>query len=182
MTAKRILATFIEIACKPYSSILQREKMPTLTRENLGEFCSIVCFKAMVTGMEDALGEKATAIALTSAGRTRGKSLVKSFGISNTTNDFDKITALLNEAVGENGTRLTIIDKIIQDGDDIKVYCSETACSAGEEIGSERKCSFSMGAIWGALEEVSGAKLRGTHTESVLRGGTNDVFEFKIFN
>jgi predicted hydrocarbon binding protein len=170
------------LLAKPIPQPYSEKKMPTLTRENLGEFCSIVCFKAMVSGMEDALGEKATAIALTSAGRTRGKSLVKSFGISNTTNDFNKITALLNEAVGENGTRLTIIDKIIQDGDSIKVYCSETACSAGEEMGSDRKCTFSMGAIWGALEEVSGIQLRGKHTESVLRGGTNDVFEFKVFN
>ncbi len=152
--------------------------MSILTREKLGDFSSIVCFKSVITGMEDALGEKATAISLIAAGRARGKNLAKSLGLSGTSQDLDKIAALLNEAVGQNGTRLTAVDKITEEGNLIKVYCSETICSAGEEIGSPRKCTFSMGAIWGALEEVTGKKLRGTHTESVLRGGTHDIFEF----
>jgi predicted hydrocarbon binding protein len=152
--------------------------MSILTREKLGDFSSIVCFKSVITGMEDALGEKATAIALIAAGRARGKKLVISLGLSGATTDLDKIATALNEAVGQNGTRLTAVDKIAQEGDLIKVYCSETVCSAGEEIGSPRKCTFSMGAIWGALEEVTGKKLRGVHTESVLRGGSHDVFEF----
>jgi predicted hydrocarbon binding protein len=152
--------------------------MSILTREKLGEFSSIVCFKSVITGMEDALGEKATAISLIAAGRARGKNLAKSLGLSGATTDLDKIATALDEAVGQNGTRLTAVDKIAQEGDLIKVYCSETVCSAGEEIGSPRKCTFSMGAIWGALEEVTGKKLRGVHTESVLRGGSHDVFEF----
>lgn len=41
-----------------------------------------------------------------------------------------------------------------------------------------RKCTFTLGAVWGALEEITGKRLKGTHTESVLRGGSNDVFEF----
>jgi predicted hydrocarbon binding protein len=153
--------------------------MTVVTREKLGDFGSIVCFKAVITGMEDALGEKATAIALISAGRTRGKNLVKSLGASGASTELDKVAAMLDAAVGQNGTRLTSVDKIVQEGDLIKAYCSETVCSAGEEVGSPRKCTFSMGAIWGALEEITGKKLRGTHTESVLRGGTHDVFEFK---
>jgi predicted hydrocarbon binding protein len=156
--------------------------MSILIRENLGEFSSIVCFKSVITGMEDALGEKATAISLIAAGRARGKNLAKSLGLSGTSTDLAKIAALLNEAVGQNGTRLTAVDKIVEEGDLIKVYCSETICSAGEEMGSPRKCTFSMGAIWGALEEVTSKKLRGTHTESVLRGGDYDVFEFTTMN
>lgn len=147
-------------------------------RPNLGEFISIVCFKSVITGMEEALGEKATAIALISAGRIRGKELVKSLGLSGATQDLSVIAAKLNEAVGANGTHLTAVDKIVQEGDLIKVYCSETVCSAGESDGSSRKCTFTMGAIWGAMAEVTGKKLRGIHTESVLRGGTHDVFEF----
>ncbi len=152
--------------------------MPTQTRANLGDYSSIVCFKSVITGMEDALGEKATAIALISAGRARGKALAKSLGLSGASSDLAKIAALLNEAVGQNGTRLTAVDSIVEEGNMIKVFCSETVCSAGEEIGSPRKCTFSMGAVWGALEEVTGQKLRGTQAESVLRGGTHDVFEF----
>ncbi len=150
------------------------------SRPTLGQFSSIVCFKAVITGMEEALGEKATAIALISAGRERGKNVAKSLGLSGSTADLSVIAARLNEAVGANGTHLTAVDKIVQEGDVFKVYCSETVCSAGEPQGSDRKCTFTMGAVWGAMSEVTGKKLRGVHTESVLRGGTHDVFEFTV--
>jgi predicted hydrocarbon binding protein len=148
------------------------------SRPTLGQYSSIVCFKSVITGMEEALGEKATAISLIAAGRARGKTLAKSLGLSGSTQDFSVIAAKLNEAIGANGTHLTAVDKIVQEGDLIKVYCSETVCSAGEPDGSPRKCTFTMGAVWGALTEITGKKLRGVHTESVLRGGTHDVFEF----
>jgi predicted hydrocarbon binding protein len=150
------------------------------SRPTLGQYSSIVCFKSVITGMEEALGEKATAIALIAAGRARGKELAKSLGLSGSTQELAVIAAKLNEAVGANGTHLTAVDKITQEGDLIKVYCSETVCSAGEPDGSPRKCTFTMGAVWGALTEVTGKKLRGIHTDSVLRGGTYDVFEFTI--
>ena len=148
------------------------------SRPTLGQFSSIVCFKSVITGMEEALGEKATAISLIAAGRARGKDLAKSLGLSGSNEDLAVIAAKLNEAVGANGTHLTAVDKIVTEGDVIKVYCSETVCSAGEPDGSTRKCTFTLGAVWGALTEVTGKKLRGIHTESVLRGGTHDVFEF----
>ena len=152
------------------------------SRPTLGQFSSIVCFKSVITGMEEALGEKATAIALIAAGRERGRKLAKELGLSGSTADFTSIAAQLNAAVGANGTHLTAVDKIAQEGDLIKVYCSETVCSAGEPDGSSRKCTFTMGAVWGALSEVTGKKLRGVHTESVLRGGTHDVFEFSTID
>jgi predicted hydrocarbon binding protein len=156
--------------------------MSTYTRPTLGDFSSIVCFKSVITGMEEALGEKATAISLIAAGRSRGKNLVQQLGLSGSNADLDTIATKLNAAVGSAGTRLTAVDKIVQEGDTIKVYCSETVCSAGEPMGSNRKCTFTMGAVWGALTEITGKKLRGTHTESVLRGGTHDVFEFTPVN
>jgi predicted hydrocarbon binding protein len=155
--------------------------MSTLTsRPTLGQFSSIVCFKSVITGMEEALGEKATAIALIAAGRERGKNLAKELGLSGSTQELSVIAAKLDEAIGANGTHLTAINKIVQEGEIIKVYCSETVCSAGEPQGSDRKCTFTMGAVWGAMTEVTGKKLRGIHTESVLRGGTHDVFEFSV--
>jgi predicted hydrocarbon binding protein len=150
------------------------------TRPTLGNFSSIVCFKSVITGMEEALGEKATAISLIAAGRSRGKKLAKSSGLSGSTTDLDLIATKLNAAVGSEGTRLTAVHKIVEEGGLIKAYCSETVCSAGEVQGSTRKCTFTMGAIWGAIEEITGKKLRGVHTESVLRGGTHDVFEFTV--
>lgn len=156
--------------------------MTVVIRENLGSFSSIVCFKAVITGMEDALGEKATSIALISAGRSRGKQLAASLGLSRSSMDLGQVALLLDKAVGKEGTRLTAVNKIEKEGELIRVYCSETICSAGEEIGSPRKCTFSLGAIQGALEEITGYRLQGKHTESVLRGGQFDVFEFKTID
>jgi predicted hydrocarbon binding protein len=151
---------------------------PLTSRPTLGQFSSIVCFKSVITGMEEALGEKATAIALIAAGRERGKRLAQELDLAKYSQDFNMIATKLNDAIGASGTHLAAIDKIVQSGEVIKVYCSETVCSAGEPQGSSRKCTFTLGAVWGALSEVTGKKIRGTHTESVLRGGTHDVFEF----
>jgi predicted hydrocarbon binding protein len=128
--------------------------------------------------MEDALGDKATAIALTTAGRARGKQLADSLGLSGSVESLDQAQAKLSQALGKDGTRLCIIDKIVTDGDTIKAYTSETVCSAGEAQGSDRKCTFTLGAVWGALEQILNKRLRGVHTESVLRGGNYDLFEF----
>lgn len=151
----------------------------TMSRPQLGDFSSIVCFKSVIVGMEDALGEKATAISLIAAGRARGKKLAEQLGLTKTSLPLDEVAQQMSQALGKDGTRLCIIEKIIQDGEIIKAYTSETLCSAGEPEGSPRKCTFTMGAVWGTLEAVTGKRLQGTHTESILRGGTHDVFEFK---
>jgi predicted hydrocarbon binding protein len=150
----------------------------SVLRKELGDFSSVVCFKAAITGMEEALGEKATAIALTTAGRARGKKLAEELGFAGASLSLDEAAEKLQKALGKEGTCLCIVDKIVADGELIKVYTSETLCSAGEVAGSSRKCTFTMGAVWGAIEQLIGKRLRGTHTESVLRGGTHDVFEF----
>jgi predicted hydrocarbon binding protein len=153
--------------------------MSTQLRPELGEFNSIVCFKAVITGMEDSLGEKATAIALIAAGRARGKKLVQELGLDNSQISLDEAASKLSHALGKDGTRLCKIDKIIEQGDVIQVYTSETVCSAGEPQGSSRSCTFTLGAVWGAVEQVTGKRLQGKHIESVLRGSSHDIFEFK---
>lgn len=149
-------------------------------RKELGDFNSIVCFKAVVTGVEEALGEKAAAIAMISAGRQRGKKLAEDLDLAGkgSSISLEELTEKSQEALGKDGTCLCIIDKIIQDGDAYKVYTRETVCSAGEPDGSPRQCTFSMGAIQGFLEAVLDKRLRGTQIESILRGGNSDIFEF----
>lgn len=149
-----------------------------MLREELGEFCSIVCFKAAIVGMEEALGEKATTIALIAAGRSRGKNLAKELGLTGNSGDWNLIADKIGFALGINGTKLCKVEKIVEQSNLSYVSTSETMCSAGEPQGSSRKCTFTLGAVWGALEEVTGKRLKGTHTESVLRGGNRDVFEF----
>ena len=151
-----------------------------MSREKLGGFVSIVCFKGVITGMEDALGEKATAIALTSAGRTRGKNLVTELGLAGANPSLEDLASKLDFALGESGTRLCKVHKIEDHDDKIKVYTSETVCSAGEPQGSERKCTYSMGAVCGAIETIQGKRYRPKHIECVLRGGTHDVFEMSL--
>jgi predicted hydrocarbon binding protein len=149
-----------------------------MLRQELGDFSSIVCFKAAITGMEEALGDKATAIALTAAGRNRGKKLAQDLGLEGLGESWELLTSKMGHALGKDGTRLCTINKITEEGGVVKVYTSDTLCSAGEELGSERKCTFTMGAVWGTLEKVLNKRLQGKHTESVLRGGSHDVFEF----
>jgi predicted hydrocarbon binding protein len=151
-------------------------------RQELGDYSSVVCVKAIVTGVEEALGEKAAAIALISAGRQRGKNLAQELDLvgKGGTMSLEEVLNKANHALGKDGTRLCIIDKIEQDGEVYKVYTKETICSAGESEGSSRQCTFTLGAIQGFLEAFLGKRLRGKHTESVLRGGTHDVLEYSL--
>jgi predicted hydrocarbon binding protein len=151
-----------------------------MVRQELGDFCSIACFKAAIVGMEEALGEKAAAIALTTAGRARGKKLAQDLNLVGQSLPIEVFKDKLAYALGKDGTCLCIINEIVEEGDLIKVYASETLCSADEEEGSHRKCTFTMGAIWGALEGFLGKRFQGKHTEFVLKGGSHDVFEFTV--
>lgn len=151
-------------------------------RKELGDFSSIVCLKAIIVGAEEALGDKATAIALISAGRQRGKKLAEDLGLVNQAGEMslEDVLQKLTYALGKEGTRLCIVDKIEQVGDVYKVYTRETICSTGEDDGSSRQCTFTLGAIQGFLETFLGKRLRGQHTESVLRGGSHDVLEYTV--
>lgn len=148
-------------------------------RPELGDFSSIVCFKAVVVGVEEALGEKAAAIALISAGRARGKQVAAELGLTGSQTALEDIAPIVNQALGKDGTRLCIVDKIATEGETIKVYCRETVCSAGEPQGSPRCLTFTLGAVQGVLEQITGKRLRGKQIESVLRGGTHDVLSFE---
>lgn len=145
-------------------------------RSQLGEFNSIVCFKAAVVGVEQALGERAARVALTAAGRTRGRDLVASLGLDGSSTTLDDAARKLGAALGEDGTRLCNIHSIVEQGDEILVTVSETVCMAGEPMGSKRECSFTLGAVHGAVEALTGRKLRAKHTHSRWRGDADDIF------
>ncbi|NJO41006.1 MAG: hydrocarbon-binding protein [Cyanobacteria bacterium CRU_2_1] len=152
--------------------------MESSLRPQLGNFSSIVCFKSAIVGIEDALGAKTAAIALIAAGRSRGKQLATDLSLKEAIGSLDEVASKLRFALGKDGTRLCIVEKIVQENEVIKVYISESLCSAGEAQGSDRKCTYTLGAVWGAIEQILGRRLQGSHTESVLRGSTYDVFEF----
>lgn len=146
-------------------------------RPSLGEWSSIVCFKAAVVEMEDALGPQGAKIALTAAGRRRGKELAESLGIE-LGMPLDAAVAKLGQALGPDGTRLCIVNGAEEVDGTIRVFVEETVCMAGEAQGTDRECSFTLGAVHGALEALTGRQLKARHTESPWRGDPADVFEF----
>lgn len=155
-----------------------------LLRQELGDFSSIVCFKAVIVGVEEALGEKTATIALVAAGRQRGKKLAEDLNLAGQGAEMalEEVTEKVSYALGKDGTRLCVVDQLSQEGDVYKVYTHETICSAGEPVGSTRQCGFTLGAIQGFLEAFLGKRLRGQHTESVLRGSNHDVFEYTVLS
>ncbi|MFC5848800.1 hypothetical protein [Deinococcus petrolearius] len=148
------------------------------TRSQLGEFSSVVCFKAVIVGVEDTLGPDGAAVVFTRAGKVRGRDLVASLGLTGSNVPVEQLAGLLNQAIGRDGTRLAAVTGAYHEGENIVIETQDTVCSAGEAQGSDRKCTFTLGAVWGALEAVTGNLYLGEHTESVLRGGASDKFVF----
>lgn len=147
-------------------------------RSTLSDFSSVVCFKAVIVGVEDTLGEDGAAVVFIRAGRVRGQALVASLGLTGSKLPMEQLAKALNDALGIEGTRLCKIKSAYREGENVVVETEETVCSAGELPGSSRQCTFTLGAVWGALEAVSGEMYLGKHTESVLRGGSSDKFVF----
>ena len=151
----------------------------TYQRDELGEFSSVVCFKAVITGVEDTLGKDGASVVFTRAGKVRGGNLARDLGVAGTNAPIGELAAKLNGAIGKEGTRLAAVHDVREENGKIIVDTADTVCSAGEEMGSDRNCTFTMGAIWGALEAITGKTYLGEQTQSVLRGGQFDRFEFE---
>jgi len=151
-------------------------------RATLGDNSSIICFKACVRGLEEALGTRAALVSLRAAGRKRGRSLVKELGLVGTVTSPDEATAPLRQALGPDGTRLCIVEDITTEEDGVYIVkLSETICSCLEEPGSKTELSYTFGAVQGAVEALTGEKVRGKQVESVLRGGQYDSVRFEVF-
>ncbi len=155
---------------------------PHVLREELGDFGSIIFLKSIISGMEEAIGKKTSAIAMISAGRQQGKTSVQELGLVNkgATLSLEEITEKVNQILGKDGTRLCIIDKLERDGEVYRVYAKETFCSSGEPLGSSRQCTYTLGAIQGFLEALLGKRFRGQQIASVLQGSTHDVLEYTL--
>lgn len=154
--------------------------MSTPLRDELGDYSSIVCLKSIITGMEDALGEKTTAIALIAAGRIRGREITEQLQLTAKDYSLEEISQMVAKALGKDGTRLLVLDKIEKTESGYRAYTRETVCSAGEADGSPRHCTFTLGAVQGVLETVTGQRFIGKHIASVLRGADHDVFEYTL--
>ncbi len=149
-------------------------------RDKLGNFSSIVCLRAIVVGLEDVLGVNGARANLILAGRIRGRNLIKAFDLANTDKPLNEWSAIVKDALGHRGTRLCTISKVEQINDSLlRMYLNETVCSAGEEQGSSRELTFTLGVMYGIIEEITGNKLQVKQTGSVLRGQDYDIIDFQ---
>lgn len=147
-------------------------------REGLGDFCSVVCFKHVITGVEDVLGTDGAATVLTRAGVIRGEGVAEAAQLKGTNPPVETLAATLNQFLGKDGTRLCEVSNVEQAGEGFMVTTTGTVCSAGEPDGSDRRCTYTLGAVQGFLQSVMGKTYIGRHEQCVLRGGTADVFHF----
>lgn len=149
-------------------------------RKELGDFSSIVCLKAIVTGLEDIMGVQAARGNLILAGRKRGKKIAENLNLMQTNKPIEEWSKQIADAIGKAGTRLCTIVNVEQNDNSIKVDLLDTVCSAGEAQGSPRQLTFTLGAIQGALEEITGRRMTAIQTGSVLRGQDYDSIEFTL--
>lgn len=149
-------------------------------REKLGDFSSVVCLKYIITGVEDTLGADGAAVVFTRAGKVRGRQLTNELGLTGQEIAIDNLAGVLNGALGQGGTRLCEVVAARAEGDTITIEVTNTICAAGEEVGSDRKATYTLGAIAGAVEEIYGKMYNGTHTTSVLKGDAVDTFVFEV--
>jgi len=149
-------------------------------RQNLDDFISIHCFKAVIIGMEDILGVEGTASAMIAAGRKRGVSVAEEAGLKGKKPPVDSIAATLDKFLGKEGTRLCQVSDVSSTPEGgFLVKTKETVCTAGEPADSQRVCTYTMGAILGFLEAVYDIRLTGSHVANVLKGSASDNFELK---
>lgn len=147
-------------------------------REELGGFSSTVCLGSLVRNVVACGGSSI----LVRAGVGRGKELAEELGIKKGSYPDAEITAMLDKALGKNGTKLCIVDKVEQSADKVTIWTRETACSYQQPDGSGRECLFTMGAFAGVFEIVTGKRVRPKQIESVLRGGDHDTFELQLMD
>ncbi len=146
-------------------------------RPQLNDFISMHCFKAVIIGMEDILGKEGTASAMIAAGRKRGETVAIQTNMKGTNPPVDTLAKTLDGALGQNGTRLCqVLDVSSTPEGGFYVKTKETVCTSGEPTGSQRVCTYTMGAILGFLESVYSVNLNGSHVANVLKGSPSDDF------
>ena len=147
-------------------------------RGTLGDFASISSFKALIAGLEDILGSEAAGVVFIRAGRLRGQRLVEDWGVGHLQLPLEKLGHLLDAAFGHDGTRLCNVERMEASGPNIIVNLTDTICSVSEPRGSTRRCTYTLGAIWGALETLTGVRYLACQSGSILSGDPYDQFTF----
>ncbi|GAB4204600.1 MAG: hypothetical protein OHK0022_29920 [Roseiflexaceae bacterium] len=146
--------------------------MTTSLRPTLGDFMNLVCFQYLRVVTEE-VADRAPIVA---AGRKRGYDLVEQLGLLGSTHDPDVIAQQLGNALGANGTKLCLVNRItaLPDGS-YEVRITESACTAGQHS-ADPLCAFTMGVFIGALQGIVGQTMRGTERQCCSCGADECVY------
>lgn len=148
-------------------------QVQTQLRPQLGDYVSIICFRYMRHMAEDTAG-RALIIA---AGRKRGHDLIAEIGLTGASSDPAQIQQALAQGLGLEGTRLCLVERVEAFDDGFQVWVDESVCSMGVEARSPI-CVYTLGAVMGAVEAMSGKRLVGKEVECVAMGADKCLFVF----
>lgn len=141
-------------------------------RPTLGSFMSLVCFQYLRVGTEE-VADRAPVVA---SGRKRGYDLIHELGLANSKPNADAIQAKLNEVLGENGTRLCIVNSVKETPEGgYEIHISEGACTAGQTSDTPH-CAFTMGVFIGAMHALTGNRMTGVETECCACGAPQCIY------
>jgi predicted hydrocarbon binding protein len=148
--------------------------MAEVTREKLGSYMSIECFRYLRFGAEDTAGRAL----IISSGKLRGHSLKDSLnGVSS--EDTAQIKQKLIELLGIDGTRLCLINDIKKTANGFDVLIDESACCAGSKS-EEPVCAYTLGVFIGVFEVVTGKRMNGRETECMATGHGNCLYQLEF--
>ncbi|NMG09818.1 hypothetical protein DP117_24185 [Brasilonema sp. UFV-L1] len=144
----------------------------------LGDFVSVMDYKALLEGIEHNIGTKAAATLITAAGRTYGKKIAIRLGATMETQNLSTVLKRLNINLGLEGTRLCVIEEVFQQGDFIKVKVVEPVEMSGETDDSKRLCPFTLGVLSGFIDTIMQKRHQGRQVTVDEQADIQTEFEF----
>jgi predicted hydrocarbon binding protein len=147
--------------------------MTATLRPELGDFMSLICFQYLRQVAEETAGR---ALIIT-AGRQRGKDLAEQLGLLGTTQDAAMLREKLDQALGGDGTRLCLVQRVTPKADGgYEIRVAEGACAAGV-TSSEPFCAFTMGVFIGAISAMTGRRMLGKESQCCATGASTCVYQ-----
>ena len=144
-------------------------------RPTLGAYMSLICFQYLRVGTEE-VADRAPIVA---AGRQRGHDVVENLGLLGRVKDPAVIHKHLDDALGLNGTRLCLIQSVhATPNGGYEVRLTEGACTAGQHT-SEPFCAFTLGVIIGAIQGMTGTRVRGVETQCCACGAAECIYKIE---
>jgi hypothetical protein len=126
-------------------------------RPTLGPFMSVVCFRYLHDDTVDLAG---TALII-DAGRQLGRDLIEELGLIGKFTGADDLLQRLHDALGPDGTRLCLIEQVIQkDNGGFEVHSVECASPL-----------YTLGVLIGAISSMTGKTLLGEEVAATGKEG-----------